>query len=125
MNLIVDSFAWIEFFKGTSRGQKVYGLLENSKNRLYTTTGNYYELYYRLTQECGQLKREEALAYIRHKTTLLEITEVIARSAGELRLAEGLSAIDAFTLAAARINNGKVVTGDKDFDRFKDEIIRI
>ena len=125
MNLVLDSFAWMEFFKGTTRGRKVLELLGCADNRFYTTTGNYYEIYYRLTQECGKIKMEEALAYIRHNTTLLDITEELARMAGEIRLKEGLSAIDAFTLAAARANNAKVVTGDRDFSRFKEEIIPV
>ena len=125
MNVMVDSFAWMEFFKGTERGKKVLNILHDEDNRIYTTVANYYELYYRLTQEQGPSKRDEALAFIKDRSRLMDITEEVARGAAEIRLIEGLSAIDAFTLAAARLVGGKVLTGDRDFDKFKDEIIKI
>jgi predicted nucleic acid-binding protein len=125
MNIVVDSFAWIELFKGTTRGKRALDVISEEKNTVYTTYGNYYELYYRLTQEKGQSERDEALAFLRNQTNILEINQQIAEEAGEIRLQHGLSAIDAFTLAAARQVGGKVLTGDRDFDKFKDEIIRI
>ncbi len=117
---VIDSFAWMEFFKGTERGGKVKKIMEDDSIGKYTTTANYYEIHYRLTQEKGPGLRDEALAFIKANTRLLDITEEIASTAGEIRVNEGLSAVDAFTLAAARNLKSKVLTGDQDFSKIKE-----
>ncbi len=125
MNLVVDSFAWMELFKGGTRGEKVANLLKTHKKHIYTTTANLYEIYYRLTQQAGVDKREEALTFIKNITTPIDVDEDLAFRAGEIRLIEGFSAIDAFTLAAARRISGKVLTGDQDFKDMTSDTIMI
>ncbi|HIH19729.1 TPA: type II toxin-antitoxin system VapC family toxin [Candidatus Micrarchaeota archaeon] len=122
MELVFDSFAWLAFFFKEDNG-KVKQLLERNKGEIFTTSANLYEVYYRIHQRKGQKERDEAIAFIKGVSNLLPITESIALSAGELRIQHGLSAIDAFTLAAAREQDAKLVTGDLDFARLKDENI--
>lgn len=125
MGLVVDSFAWLEFFKGGPLAEKILGILERSKGSVYTTTANFYEVYYRSSEIYGPEKRERNLAVIKANAELLYLSENMAREAGEIRLRHGLSAIDAFTLAAARIIGGKVLTGDPHFKEFAGEIVFI
>ncbi len=125
MKIVVDSFAWFELFRGSASGEKVAEFIEKHEGRIYTTTANFYEIYYRITQEKDELKREEALAYIKNVSKLVDIDEEISRVAGQIRVKEGLSAIDSFTLAAARILDAKVLTGDIHFKKFPKEIIFI
>jgi len=117
---VIDSFAWMEFFKGTSRGKKVKDIIEDERIQKYTTAANYYEIYYRIFQEKGQSIKDEAISFIKANSKLVDITEEIASIAAEIRIDEGLSAIDSFTLAAARLIKAKVLTGDKDFSKIKD-----
>ena len=123
MKLLVDSSAWLEFFLGQDKANKILKLMEGNKEGLYTTTANYYEVYHIVTKDFGPKKREEALAVIKDNATLLTITEAIAREAAEIRLEHGLSAVDAFTLAASRLANAKVLTADSDFKKFPNEAI--
>ena len=123
MRILVDSFAWLEIFQGGKRGEKALKHLETNTGELYTTTENFYEVYYRSAQIYGREKLEQNLATIKNYVTLLPITETTAREAGEIRLEHGLSAVDAFTLAGARMVGAKVLTGDEDFKKFGDEII--
>ena len=122
---VFDSFAWIELFKGGKKGEKVRRLLNEGRDRIATTTANYYEVYYRLEQEKGPALRERYLHFIETKAAVIPISIDIASVAAQIRLVEGLSAIDAFTLAAARKLKAKVVTGDKDFEKLKDEVVFI
>lgn len=115
MELLIDSFAWMEFFKGTERGRRVYRLLEENAGAIATTAANIYELYYRLEQEFGRPTREKHLAFVKSVAEIVPINEMIARAAGAVRLTHGLSAVDAFAYAAAQLRQAKVVTGDKDF----------
>lgn len=121
--LVVDSFAWIEFFKGTEKGRKVLGYLKNNEGRIATTAANYYEVYYRVTQDAGQKKRDEALKVIRDVSAVVPVDEALAVIAGEIRLRKGLSAVDSFTLAAAKKLGGKVLTGDKHFAGLEEALL--
>ena len=120
---VLDSFAWIELFKGSKKGEKVKQLLNEHSDKISTTTANYYEVYYHLEQEKGPVLREKYLRFIENKTTVIPISIDIASAAAQIRLVEKFSAIDAFTLAAARKLKAKVVTGDKDFEKLKDEVV--
>ena len=120
MELVFDSFAWLAFFFNEDKG-KVKQLLERNNGEIFTTSASLYEVYYRVHQRKGQKERDEAIAFIRGVSKILPITETVALCAGELRIRHGLSAIDAFTLAAAMGQGAKLVTGDPDFAEFKDE----
>ena len=45
MTVLVDSWAWIEYFKGTQAGEKVKELLENSQDKIIVSTVNIAEVY--------------------------------------------------------------------------------
>ena len=54
MSILLDSWAWIEVFKGTEKGDKILEIITRAiKNgdKIYTTTGNLYEVYYRISQD--------------------------------------------------------------------------
>ena len=120
MNLLLDSWAWIEFFKGTEKGKKVKDLVKGSE--VYTSAGNVYEVYYRLKEDEGGEKTLNAMNFMEDRCTILPIDKEVAIKAGEIRLKEKLRAIDAFTLAAARMAKVKVLTGDAHFKGIKDAI---
>jgi len=122
---VFDSFAWLELFDGTPRGQHVKKILDQGGHEITTTSANYYEVFYRIEQKLGPIIRDQHMHYITNNSRIIPIDREIAEVAAQLRLTDRLSAIDAFTLAAARISKGKVVTGDKDFQKFKNEVILI
>ena len=124
MKLVFDSFAWIAFFTDEDKG-KVAELLKHNAGEIFTTAANFYEVSYRVFQEKGREKQLEALSFIKKYSEIIPISEEIAITASELRLSHGLSAIDAFTLAAGRHWKAKVVTGDPDFVKFGGEVIMI
>ena len=45
MTVLVDSWAWIEYFKGTCAGEKVKELLENSQDKVIVSAVNIAEVY--------------------------------------------------------------------------------
>lgn len=125
MNILLDSWAWIEVFKGTEKGKEILEIVEGiarDENKIYTTTANLYEVYYRIHEDEGKEASEKALPFIEDASTVVEISRDIAVDAAKIRLNEGLRAIDAFVLAAARRNNAKVLTGDSHFKDLKDAI---
>jgi len=125
MSILLDSWAWIEVFKGTEKGDKILEIITRAiKNgdKIYTTTGNLYEVYYRISQDEGKGACKNALSFMESASEVIAISRDIAIDAAKIRLNEGLRAIDAFVLAAARRNHAKVLTGDPHFKDLKDVI---
>ncbi len=61
---------------------------------------------------------------VKNKATVLNITEEIAKLAGDIHLKEKMGVVDAFVYAFAIKNNGKVLTGDPHF-KGKENVIFI
>ncbi|ODS42519.1 MAG: hypothetical protein MSIBF_04170 [Candidatus Altiarchaeales archaeon IMC4] len=108
---MVDTWAWLEILKGTELGRKARDALSGCS--LYTTCGNTYELRYILKREHGD-KADEIILGIIGNCKVVDLTEVIAKKASEIKLMKGhgIGAIDCFTLAAADVLGAKVLTGD-------------
>ncbi|MFH1257714.1 MAG: PIN domain-containing protein [Candidatus Micrarchaeota archaeon] len=123
MKIMVDSFAWLAYFKKERGGEKVYALLKNKESEVFTTAANLYEIYYRLSEDVGKEKLLIALSFIKTRAKIVAVDELIAEIAAEVRLHHGLKAIDAFTYAAAKQLNAKVVTGDRDFSKLDNVIL--
>lgn len=121
MNVLLDSWAWIEVFKGTDAGRKVITEVKKA-GTAFTTAVNLYEVCYRIREDEGEERMMQAQSFIEHRATILDIDKKIAFAAVHVRLKERLQAIDSFTLAAARLNAAKVVSGDPHFKGIKDVI---
>ncbi len=120
MNILLDSWAWLEFFKGSENGKMVKDYV--GRGEAYTTAANVYAVYHRLREDEGRDKTQRALYFIKNRCTIIDIDWEVAIKAAEIRSNKGLRAIDAFTLAAARIKNARVLTGDVHFKSIKDVI---
>src|SRR3989442_6719041 len=78
--IVMDSFAWIEYFNGTSAGERVQGFLE--KGTTITPTIVVAEL----DEKHRRLKRELGSTYdfVRARTTIIPFVQQLARAAGQL-----------------------------------------
>lgn len=123
MKLLLDSWAWIEIFKGTAVGVRIAEQVKKTRDEdVFTTSANLYEVCYRVEEDEGRARAKQARTFIENRSKVLSIDEGIALAAVGIRLNEGLRAIDAFTLAAARLQQAKVFTGDKHFKNLKDVV---
>ncbi len=118
MIIIVDSYAWIEYFMGSKKGEKVVELLEN-KN---------YEF---LTLECclAEIKTwsirngqdfDKLYPIIRSNSTVIRVIEQDWILAAEIRIGcqkkgKDLGLIDACILAVQNRLSTQVLSGDKHF----------
>lgn len=128
---VIDSYAWIEYFTGSHKGEAAKEYIENKSSA--TTTIVIAELSRKLLNEIS-LGRETAqgrsarLGFLRSSTVIIELTEDIATLAGEIDVERkqkvrrwGLA--DSIILATARISNAKVVTGDNHFGDLKEVVL--
>jgi predicted nucleic acid-binding protein len=114
MNLMLDTFALIELFKGDAKGKKVKKLLQK-KNDIYISVLSIFELGTVLEKQIGQKRVEEYLRSIQTYYHIVDLDSEIASSAIELRRNFNLPAVDCLIYSSARLTKAKVVSGCKHF----------
>lgn len=125
MNLVFDSNAWISYFEGKEKSFVVERLIKENTGKIMTTAANLYEVKHLALRSGGRNAAEEAVAFIKNNSRIIPVDERLALHAAEIRASTGLSAIDAFTVAAAQLLNAKIVSGDAHFAPFKKQWMKI
>src|SRR3990172_1972732 len=122
---VVDSWAWVEYLRGTSRGEQVHKKID-SRAELLTHVVTLAELTSKFRRQ--GLDVEAAWQAVRALSKILTIDETDAKNAGVLHATikqsrANFSLADAFVLQAARKLHCKILTGDPDFRGMKDAIM--
>ncbi len=124
--VVLDSFAWIEYFNGTSAGEKVQNFLETG---LVVTPAI---VVAELSEKHKRLNREFAPKYdfVKARTSIVPLEEELARVAGELNFerkkrVKGWGMADSIVLATARRSGSRIVTGDPHFRDLTEETIML
>ena len=114
--VVLDTFAWIEYFNGTSAGEKVQNFLETG---LAVTPAI---VVAELSEKHKRLNREFGPKYdfVKARTSIVPLEEELARVAGELNFerkkrVKGWGMADSIVLATARRSGSRIVTGDPHF----------
>jgi predicted nucleic acid-binding protein len=116
-----DSFAWIEYFSGSKRGEKVKFYVEGPTTILTPSVC--------LTEIKARYLRQNKdpsgrLNFIINRSTIIDLDQEMALKAAELKIEEKLYTIDAIVYSAALRHNTKLLTGDKHFlDKSEIEMI--
>ncbi|MHB8568312.1 MAG: PIN domain-containing protein [Nitrososphaerales archaeon] len=122
---VLDTFAWIEYFAGSERGEKIKSYIENGDGITPAlVVAEFTDKYIR-----ENIDPTERLKFIRTKTTIAPLDDEIAEAAGRIiaerrRKIKRWGLVDSCVLATARARGAKVITGDEHYDDLK-EIIRI
>ena len=123
---VVDSFAWFEYFSGSTAGARAKPFIESSKGITPTI----------VVAELSEKYRREKLAFDRDLDFIVARTRVIPLDAGIAEKAGVLSherkskakrwgLADSIVLATARECKAKIVTGDEHFRDLVGETIMI
>src|SRR6266581_7979303 len=122
--VVLDTFAWIEYFNGTSAGEKVQDFLETG---LVLTPAI---VVAELSEKHRRLNREFGPKYdfVKARTSVVPLEEELARVAGELnfdrkKTVKGWGMADSIVLATARQSKSIIVTGDSHFKDLTEETI--
>ncbi|MBS3090905.1 PIN domain-containing protein [Candidatus Pacearchaeota archaeon] len=113
---VIDSYAWIEYFKGSKQGEAASRFIESEKAA--TSVISIAELSEKYLKEKKDF--QERLSFMIFKTKIINLTSDIALEAGKLNFEnkkkiKDFGMADAIILATAKLVNGKVVTGDEHF----------
>jgi predicted nucleic acid-binding protein len=124
--VVLDSFAWIEYFNGTSAGEKVQNFLETGRAVTPAiVVAELSEKHKRLNRDFGP-----KYDFVKARTSIVPFEEELARVAGELNFerkkkVKGWGMADSIILATARRAGSRIVTGDPHFRDLTEETIML
>lgn len=107
-----DSWAWVEYFRGSAAGRKVKEILEGEEI-LFTPSICIAELKVKYLAE--DRDPGDRLGFIKSRTSIISVDASVAEAAAELKLRHGLHMVDAVVLACARATRSDLLTGDRHF----------
>ena len=125
MSVVVDAYAWVELFMGSSRGRRVREIVEAAES-VYTPDTVLAEISRKYLRENASEKEvRERLAVVQAASRIVHITSDLAVSASRayLELSERAkrkrlsspSLFDGIVLGATRLKGARVLTGDVHF----------
>ena len=123
--IIVDAFAWVEFFIGSERGRIVKRHIDDGYVVITLTTTLSELKEYALKN--GK-DFDEILPLIRGYSEIREIDEGIGIMAGEVnyerkKVVKGWGMMDSYVLASSLVLNAGILTGDQHFRDVEDVIM--
>jgi predicted nucleic acid-binding protein len=123
---VIDTFAWIEYFAGSEKGQKARRYIESGE--ALTPSIVIAELTDKYVRE--KIDPKVRLKFMKSKSTVLPLDTDVAETAGiisaERRMkVKGWGLVDSVVLAVARARGVKIVTGDEHFEDLDDAIMII
>jgi ribonuclease VapC len=126
MKRILDAHALLVFLEKEPGHEKLESYFISAlekDNYLLMTSVNLGEVYYIVLRECGREKAEEIEKIA--ATLPLEIIAAdwpLAKEAARFKAANKLSYADCFAAALAKLYQGEVITGDKEFKAVEKEV---
>jgi len=122
MRYILDTYAWIEYFRGSAQGKKVKRIIENSRHTLITLESSVGELLLWCLKEDEEFKK--LFTVVRNHSDIEPIYIDTWISAARIREEQrknmkDFGLMDALILAKQKEIVGKIVTGDPHFKELK------
>lgn len=110
----MDSWAWIEFFKGTRIGKKIKNMLIED-NVILTSSINIAEVYKFALRTEGLMKAETYLKIIMDSSFIIFASTQIAVESAKINHKLKIGLGDSLIYSTALLNKAKLVTGDQHF----------
>lgn len=122
MTVLVDSWAWIEYLKGTKAGERAKGIIESSEDVAIVSTINIAEVFHWILRFYDEKLAKEKLRVIKRRTFVCDVNEEIALRAAKVKKERKWGLGDSIIYATAKEEKAKVLTGDPDFKGLDDVI---
>lgn len=124
MTVLVDSWAWIEYFKGSAAGRKVKELIENSQEKVIVSMVNIAEVYNSFLRDYPDNERyaEASKKAMKQRSYIYDVDETIAVESAKIKHEKKWGLGDSIIYATATREGAKVLTGDPHFKGLNDVI---
>jgi len=123
LTVLIDSWAWIEYFKGSDYGRKAKKFIDGKEKALISTI-NIAEVYRWILRFYDENLANEKKNAMKARCFVIPVSEEIAVMAAKIKHKEKISLGDSIIYATAKKENAAILTGDPDF-KGKDEVIFI
>ena len=124
--IVLDSYALMVFFEDEPGADIVKKLLldaEKGKVSLLINVVNLGEIWYSIARAKDAKTADRYINEVRGMTIeVLDTNWEITRQAAVFKSRGGLAYADCFAAATAALNNAKLVSGDREFQKIEDEI---
>jgi predicted nucleic acid-binding protein len=125
MKYIIDSYAWLEYFMGTTAGEKARKIIDSPSDEKLTPTICLAEIYSKILRTEGFEKAEFRRAFIKLRSALVSLTEEMAVEAAKIdvemkKKLTGWGLADSIVLSTTQKKKAKVLTGDEHFRSLKE-----
>jgi predicted nucleic acid-binding protein len=119
---ILDSYAWIEYFSGTKKGEIVREIIEDKGNEVYTSSLAFAEITIKLLKSGKD--PAEAHMFLTLSSKELPVDTEVAKEAAYLYVEKrkkfkDIGIVDVIIMTQARRNGLTILTGDDEY--FKGE----
>ncbi|MEK6897474.1 MAG: PIN domain-containing protein [Nanoarchaeota archaeon] len=124
MKIVFDTYAWIEYFNGTKKGHIVEKYL--NENNVLTPSMVLLELSYKADKEKWDFKK--FFSFIKGHSQITGLNENFILSFGGIynkikKQIKDIGMADVVVLQTAIINEAKILTGDKHFNKIDSAIM--
>jgi PIN domain nuclease of toxin-antitoxin system len=124
--LVLDSWAWIEYFEGSKKGEKVKQVLLDPRDEVFTHSVSLAEIISK-AKRTG-MNVDEVWTAVTGNSNVIEGKVEESKNVGITHATiksrnRNFSLADAFVLAAARKIKAKVLTADPDFKNIENAIM--
>lgn len=124
VKVVFDTYAWIEYFEGSKKGEIVKGYLEDSE--VLTPVAVLLELSYKADRDGWDFKKH--LNFIKLNSKIIGFNEEFILSFGNVynrmkKRIKDFGLADAIVLNTANLHDAKILTGDKHFSGINEAII--
>ena len=120
MTVLVDSWAWIEYFKGSDAGKKAKEVIESGEGIIISTI-NISEVYRFLLHNKPE-DAERLLKFMMNSSFVIPLDTNLAIQAAKIKNTHGMGLADAIVTATAEENKTPILTGDDNFKNMKNVI---
>ena len=123
---VLDAFAMLAVFRAEPGAQRMRQVVEQAslgQCSLLMTVVNAAEVYYRTAKEFD-FDRADRVDVRLHSYAIdfVPVEEPLAREAGRIKALHPISYADCLVAALAQRSGAKILTGDRDFERFEGQI---
>lgn len=115
MTVLIDSWAWIEYFKGSDRGVEVKKVLEDTDEEVIVSAVNISEVYRWVLSGYDEKTAMEMNEVIKKRSMIIDLNEDLAVEAARLKHKKKWGLGDSIVYATAQKQKARIMTGDPDF----------
>ncbi len=114
MTVLLDSWVWIEYWKGGKYASNAAKYIENDEDA-FVSTINLIEIYSWVARYYDENTAKNRVETVEKRTYIIPLEKKISVDAAKLKLKYKLGIADAIVLATANHVKARVISGDPDF----------